>query len=96
LSVATTAARPAPSLAGRLALVVGVGLHLIVGVFVMSSGLLMPAWAMAILAFLWLTGFVVTYRFRARPIVAFVVPAATMTLWFLAGWAGETFLGWTG
>ncbi|HEY1278581.1 MAG TPA: hypothetical protein VGF22_02830 [Acidimicrobiales bacterium] len=96
MSVDTIAIRPSSSVAHRVALGAGVLLHLVVGVFVLSSGLLMPPWAVAGLAVLWLVGFFVVYRYRSRPIVAFVVPAATMGLWFLTGWAGETFLGWTG
>jgi hypothetical protein len=96
MSVHASAIRPSSSIGHRVALVVGVLLHLVVGVFVLSSGLLMPAWAVVGLTLLWLAGFVVVYRYRSRPIVSFVVPAATMALWFLTGWAGERFLGWTG
>ena len=96
MSADTTAIRAPSSIAHRVALVAGVLLHLVVGAFVLSSGLLMPAWAVVGLTLVWLAGFFAVYRHRSRPLVAFVVPAATVALWFLTGWAGETFLGWSG
>ena len=96
MSITAHAVRPPSSIPRRLALAVGIVLHLAVGVFVLSSGLLMPAWAVVALAALWLGGFVVIYRHRIRPVVAVGVPAAIMALWFVTAWAGETFLGWTG
>lgn len=82
-------------LASLIALVFGALMHLIVGVFVFSSGLIAPAWAVATLVLLWLVAAVVLWRVRRRPIVALLVPLVTAGLWWAAVTAGDTWLGWT-
>jgi hypothetical protein len=92
----TTGTASGWSLAGGLAVAIGFALQAIAGVFVSASGLIMPAWAIAATVTVWLTGLVVAIRHRRRPLVVLLVPVATMAVWLLTGWAGETFLGWTG
>jgi len=96
MSVSHVAAAAAPSLGSRLAVLGGFALHAVVGVFVISSGLLMPAWAIVALAAIWVIGLVVAIRHRHRPVVVLLTPVVTFAIWYLAGWAGETYLGWTG
>lgn len=82
-------------LASLIALVFGALMHLIVGVFVFSSGLIAPAWAVAGLVLLWLVAAVALWRVRRRPIVALLVPLVTAGLWWAAVTAGDVWLGWT-
>ena len=95
-TTATTATSRRWSLAAGLGVVVGFALHAVAGVFVLASGLIMPVWAIAALVAVWLIGLAVAINHRRRTLVVLLVPVATMALWFLTGWAGETFLGWTG
>ena len=96
MSVSHVAAPATPSLGSRLAVIGGFVLHAVVGVFVISSGLLMPAWAIVALAAVWVVALVVAIRQRHRPLFVLLTPVVTFAIWYLAGWAGETFLGWTG
>jgi hypothetical protein len=86
-----------PSVLGRVVLAVGVLLHLAVGVLVLASGLIMPAWAVVVLALVWVAGAVVILRTPSgrRPAASVLVPLATVAVWFLAALAGEAWLGWT-
>lgn len=81
-------------LASLIAVVFGALMHLIVGVFVFSSGLIAPVWAVAALVLLWLAAAVVLWRVRRRPIVALLVPLVTAALWWAAVTAGDAWLGW--
>lgn len=81
-------------LASLIALAFGALMHLIVGVFVFSSGLIAPAWAVASLALLWLVAAVALWQLRRRPIVALLVPLVTAGLWWAAVTAGDAWLGW--
>jgi hypothetical protein len=69
-------------------------LQLGAGMFVLASGLMMPAWAVVILSLLWIAGFFVIYRLRSRPWLGLVVPFATFGMWMLVGTLGEAFLDW--
>ena len=84
------------SVADSVGVAAGFLLHAVVGVFVFSSGLLMPAWAIALMILLWVVALWFAIRHRRQPLAVLVTPLATFGLWYLTGWAGETFLGWTG
>ena len=85
-----------PSIGSRLAVITGFLLHAGVGVFVLSSGLMMPAWAVIALAAVWVVALVGAIRERHRPLYVLLTPVVTFAIWYLTGWAGETYLGWTG
>jgi hypothetical protein len=88
--------RPAaPSLAARVAVVVGFALQAGAGVLVAASGLMMPLWAIVALGLVWVAGLVVQIRQRRRPLVVLAVPVAIAAIWLLTGTLGEAFLGWT-
>jgi hypothetical protein len=91
----TTTTTRSPSLGSRIAVVAGFALHAVVGVFVISSGLRMPAWAILALAALWVVALVAAVRRRHRPLFVLLTPVVTFAIWYLTGWAGETYLGWT-
>ena len=84
-----------PSIASRIAVVAGFALHAVVGIFVLSSGLMMPAWAIVALAAVWVVALVAAIRRRHRPLFVLLTPVVTFAIWYLTGWAGETYLGWT-
>ena len=85
-----------PSIAGRIVVAIGFLAHAVVGVFVLSSGLMMPAWAIVALAAVWTVALFMAIRRRHRPLYVLMTPVVTFAIWYLAGWAGETYLGWTG
>jgi hypothetical protein len=70
--------------------------HLVVGVFYLSSGLVAPLWAVAVLGVWWVLLAVQLSRLALRgswwtpgvPVVAFAT-------WWLVLTAGERLLGWT-
>ena len=79
----------------RLVVALGFLAHGVVGVFVLSSGLMMPLWAIVALAAFWTAALVAAIRRRDHPLFVLLTPAVTFAVWYLAGWAGETYLGWT-
>jgi hypothetical protein len=80
---------------GVVAAVVGFLLHLAVGAWVLVGGLIMPAWAVLAMVILWAGVLVLAIRWRRRPMLVLAAPLATLAIWFLVAWAGDTFLGWT-
>jgi hypothetical protein len=76
----------------------GLAAHLVTVVFYAASGLLAPAWAVAILCVIWLTLLAVAiWLLRTRrPLYVLLVPIAAWLIWFGALTAGENWLGWTG
>jgi hypothetical protein len=76
---------------------VGIGfvLEVGVGILVLVSGLIMPAWAVVGLGVLWLLGLVAAIRWRRKPAVVLAVPLAMIAIWSATAWAGETLLDWT-
>lgn len=82
-------------LAGLIGFAFGCLLHAVVGVFVFSSGLVAPAWAVAALVAVWFAGAALLWRWRRRPGWALLVPVATGAVWFLAISAGGAWLGWS-
>ena len=70
--------------------------HLVVGVFYLSSGLVAPAWAIAVLLAWWVLLAVQLSRLALRgswwtP----AVPVVAYATWWLALTLGERFLDWT-
>jgi hypothetical protein len=75
--------------------VTGFLLHLGVGALVAVSGLIMPAWAVMVLAGLWFVALILAIRWRRRPAFVLLVPFAMIVIWLTTAWVGETFWGWT-
>lgn len=82
-------------LASLIAVVFGSLMHVVVGVFVLSSGLVAPAWAAAILSILWVAAAWLLWRWRTTPIRALLVPVGMAAIWWATVTAGDAWLGWT-
>ncbi len=78
-----------------LALVAGAVLQAGAGMLVAVSGLIMPFWAVGVLAVVWAVGVAVQIRHRHRPLVVLAVPFVVAAIWLLTGTLGEAFLDWT-
>jgi len=78
-----------------VAVVVGFLLHLAVGGLVLVSGLIMPAWAVVVLAIVWAGALVVAIRWRARPALVVVVPFVMLAIWVVTAWVGDRLFDWT-
>jgi hypothetical protein len=87
--------------AEKVAAVVAVVLHVVVGVFpYAASGLLAPLWGIVLLYGVWLALAVVLVRLlrpgpRRRPMVAPVVPFVALAAWFAVLSLGEALFDWT-
>ena len=79
----------------RAIVVLGFVLHVAMGVVILVSGLIMPAWAVGVLAALWVVTLVAAIGWRDRPGLVITVPIATFAIWLAAAWAGDRFLDWT-
>ncbi|MEX0869063.1 MAG: hypothetical protein WD011_05265 [Nitriliruptoraceae bacterium] len=95
MSSTSPSASPTPSslpAARWIALVLQFG----IGVFPLSaSGLVAPAWALAVIAAFWAAGLVTIWRVgRSRPVATLAVPVGTLAVWFGFLTLGERFLGW--
>jgi hypothetical protein len=67
-------------------------------VFYAASGLVAPAWAIALLFVVWfalLAVAILLLRTR-RPLYVLPLPIVAWLIWFAALTAGENWLGWTG
>jgi hypothetical protein len=82
-------------LAGAVALVFSVLMHLAIGMFVFSSGLIAPGWAVVGLISVWTAGAWGIWRFRRVPELVLVIPMAMAVVWWATITLGERFLGWT-
>jgi hypothetical protein len=92
----STAHDAARGLPGVIAGVTASLLHLVVGVFVLSSGLLAPGWAVVLLAAVWAALWLAIWRWRrTSPIRTMLVPFGMAALWWVTISAGERWLGWT-
>ncbi|HEY7271763.1 MAG TPA: hypothetical protein VH502_03440 [Actinoplanes sp.] len=67
-------------------------------IFYAASGLLAPAWAVAVLLVIWLVLLIVAIQLlrSRRPLYVLPIPVASWLIWFGALSAGENWLGWTG
>ncbi len=76
----------------------GLAALLVTLIFYASSGLLAPAWAVAVLLVVWLVLVVIAIQFlrTRRPLNVVPLPIAAWLIWFGALSAGEKWLGWTG
>jgi hypothetical protein len=75
----------------------GLAALLVTLIFYASSGLLAPAWAVAMLLAIWLVLLVVAIQLlRARrPLLVLPIPVAAWLIWFGVLSVGENWLGWT-
>jgi hypothetical protein len=74
----------------------GVALHLVVGLFVLSAGLVAPPWAVVALLVVWALLLGAMLRLRRRsPIATLLVPFVMAAVLWLALTLGERVLGWT-
>ncbi len=81
---------------GQIAWWVGLVAHLAAVVWYAASGLVAPAWAVAVLLVIWAVLLAVGLRLRhTRPWLMLLVPVLDAVIWFAAISAGERFLGWT-
>jgi hypothetical protein len=75
--------------------IIGFFLHVAMGALILVSGLIMPLWAVAVLAGLWVVALVAAIRWRARPGRVVALPVIMFATWLGAAWAGDHFLDWT-
>lgn len=79
-----------------IAVVLAAGLHLVVGWFTLTSGLVAPFWAIVVLAAVWVAAVVLLVRTARRsPLAAPLVPVGNGLLLWAALSAGGLWLGWT-
>lgn len=66
--------------------------------FYLSSGLLAPGWAIAVLLIVWLALLAAAIQLlrSRRPLWVLPIPLVAGLIWFGAISAGERWLGWTG
>ncbi len=75
---------------------VALALQLVVGYFVLASGLVAPLWAVLMLVVVWVVALIVGWRiWRSHPAVSVAVPVVTALIWLAVIFAGGQFLGWT-
>lgn len=67
----------------------------LVGVLYLFAGLIVPPYGLILLWPLWIAATVLLVWFRDRGPVTWVIPAVTVTLWFIVIWMGDSWLGWT-
>lgn len=82
-------------IASLIGLVFGAVLHLVVGLFVFTTGLVAPWWAWFGLMGVWLVGARLMWRWRGAPIRTMLVPFGTAAVWWATVMAGDVWLGWT-
>src|SRR5665811_1515799 len=92
-----TAGRPGGRVLPIAAVIVaGVAQLVVLVPFTVSSGLLAPAWAIAVLIALWVAfAFLLARMARRRPLLTPLIPVANAALLWLAISAGGSLLGWT-
>jgi membrane-bound ClpP family serine protease len=67
----------------------------LIGYVYLASGLFMPAWALALLAVLWVTLAWYGVRLaRTRSLLVLVLPVIGALAWVLLAWFGGSVLGW--
>lgn len=89
------AERARVSVAGRALLVVGFGLHLVAGFFVLVSGLVAPWWAVLVMLAGWAALLVLGIQNRHRPWFVLSLPVLSAVMWFVVVQGGAMIFGWT-
>jgi hypothetical protein len=75
---------------------IGLALHLVMGVFVVASGLVAPPWGVAVLVAVWLAAAAwAGIRWRRSMFAPLTAAVGTAAFWILFVGAGDAFLGWT-
>jgi hypothetical protein len=75
---------------------IGLAAHLATVFLYLSSGLVVPAWALAMLLLIWVALLGLAIRLlRTRPAFALLVPVAAFVIWYAVILAGGAWLGWT-
>ncbi|MDQ4148648.1 MAG: hypothetical protein M3164_01445 [Actinomycetota bacterium] len=87
--------RSSKSVAPAIALIVALLLHLVAGYFFLSSGLLAPLWAVALLLVVWVILLIVGIRNRDRPATVLLIPLLDVAVWFIVVQGGVLIFGWT-
>ena len=82
-------------LARLVGLVFGALMHLIVGAFVLPSGVVAPGWAWIGLVTLWVVGAGLLWTWRRSPVRTLLVPVVMAAIWWATLTAGDVWLGWT-
>lgn len=76
--------------------IVGVILYLVVGFFYLTSGLVVPGIALALLWAIWLGGLWLVVRlFRTRPQLVPLLAVGAAAFWFAYVEGGAQIFGWT-
>jgi hypothetical protein len=83
------------TLAGKLMVVLGFVLHLVVGFFYLVSGLLVPGPGVALLLLLWIGMLAVQIVRRRQPKVVLGIPFIAAAVWFVVVEGGSRLFGWT-
>lgn len=94
---AVTASRSEGGTSGpaRAWVILGFVLLVAAGGLILVSGLIMPAWAVGLLAALWLVAVVAAVRWRRSPALVFALPIGLVALWVALGWVGDHFWDWS-
>lgn len=75
--------------------VIGFALYLAAGFPVLVGGLIMPLWAIMVLAVIWVGGLYLAVRWRRQRNRFLALPFIMFAIWLATAYLGETFLGWT-
>jgi hypothetical protein len=89
----TTGTERAPG--GPVVDILGFALYLVAGFPVLVGGLIMPLWAILLLAVVWVAGLFLAIRWRKQRNRFFALPFIMFAIWLATAYLGETFLGWT-
>lgn len=90
----TPAARPGP--VARVLGWIGIVAHVAVLFLYVTSGLAVPAWAVAVLIAIWVgLMLLAVVLLRTRPAWTLLVPVGAVAVWVAILSAGDAWLGWT-
>ena len=82
-------------IANAVAVLLAVALQLLAGWITAASGLVAPAWALIVLAAVWVLAVAALVRVaRTAPLASPLVPVGNALVWWAALTAGEVWLGW--
>lgn len=89
----TSSTEQAPG--GLVVDVVGFALYAAAGFPVLVGGLIMPLWAIIVLAVIWIGGLYLAIRWRKQRNRFLALPFIMFGIWLATAYLGERFLGWT-